>query len=83
MNGDQPAFPNDAVMTTTENADGMSLRAFIATAAMKGLLSNSGTIIPPGFSGSGVGCVIAPLAVGIADALIAELAKPIDIPSQT
>jgi len=63
-----PAFANAGVDGSWQ--DGMSLRAYIATAALQGIIAHPG--MEPDDCNQ-VGC--ASLAVGFADALLKELAK--------
>jgi hypothetical protein len=81
INGDHPAFPCGYDDTYGSHMTGMSIRVEIAKAMMQGLLANpGGPIQANGMSGwAFCNCKIedvAALAVGAADALIAELSKP-------
>ena len=70
MDSDKPAFPNSGYTTFS----GMTKREYIATQILSGIMSDLDSA--PAFPS-----VAAAEAVKLADALLTELAKPIDTPT--
>lgn len=65
-----PAFPSSTTTETPRSSPGLSVREYIATRAMERLLADTAVSWRPSS--------LAKCSVSIADALIAELNKPVD-----
>lgn len=65
-----PAFPSPLTTETPRSSTGLSVRAYIATRAMERLLADTSRDWMP--------ASLAKCSVRYADALIAELNKPVD-----